>query len=128
MANPNLYSKSKFVKELKPSDFESKNTWKLKTKDCCVVAFYAHWCPHCVNMTSTWEELGEKAAFFKVYAFNCANMDNEKHVSKIKQDKPGLINGYPSIILYRDGVPVEKYEGGRDIGSLINLCIRSCKK
>lgn len=115
---------AKFVTELKPSDFEGEATWKLKNHKCSIVLFYCAWCPHCQAVRGTWRDLAEKAAFFDVCAFNCEK--HKGHVSKIKEDMPELIRGYPTILIYENGEVKESYTGDRTTGALISACMRSC--
>lgn len=129
MEKENYFSGSKFVTELTPKDFNSIETWKLKDKKCAIILFYAPWCPFCKEMKKVWEELGEKAAFFDVYAMNC-----EKHMkfcNKIREDNPELISSYPTMVIYKEGSPVEKVgvEGSkRNVGNFIKACMRGCDR
>lgn len=117
---------SRFVKELTASDFEQVATWRLRSKKCTVVLFYADWCPYCKRLTGVWEDLAEKAAFFEVTAFNCAR--HLAHTAKIKEDMPNLIRGYPTIVFYTNGEPVEWYHSEeRTVKNLLKKCIEVCK-
>ena len=57
-----IYGESKYVKELKPSDFKvidlKRKLVPLDGKPTITV-YYAHWCPHCHSpeMTQLWEAL-----------------------------------------------------------------------
>ena len=119
------FRKSKFVKELAPHDFEGVATWKLKDKKCAAVLFYADWCPHCKAIKDEWEKLGSLAAFFEVYAFNCAR--HARHTEKIREDMPGLIKSYPTIIFYTKGEPREAYVGERTHANFLKACMRVCQ-
>lgn len=117
--------RGRFVQELKPSDFDPITTWKLKDKECSIVLFYCPWCPRCQAIKETWKELGRVAAFFNVLAFNCEKY--KRHMLKIKEDAPELIRGYPTIVVYQKGSPVEDYQGDRSLESLLKTCMRICK-
>jgi thiol-disulfide isomerase/thioredoxin len=117
---------SRNVTELSSSDFEQVATWRLKSKKCTAVLFYADWCPHCKVLKDVWEDLGKKAAFFEVAAFNCAR--HQGHTAKIKADMPGLIGGYPTIVFYVKGEPKEAYDGERVVGKLLKKCMAVCSK
>ena len=124
----NYFSGSKFVKELKSSDFENEATWKLKDKKCCAILFYAPWCPHCKAMKETWEQLGQTASFFRIYAYNCE--ENKSHLEKLREDTPNLVEGYPTMIVYKSGNPSEKIGQDteqRKLSNLVKACMRICK-
>ena len=120
-------SHNKAIIELKPKDFDEYATWRLKTHKCSIVLFYCAWCPHCQNLKDVWIKLGNIAAFFNVCAFNCEKY--KLHISKIREDMPEMIRGYPTIIIYEKGEPVEQHidESQRDVNSLIKVCLRACK-
>ena len=119
---------NKFVKELVPSDFDSAVPWQLKSIDnkkvSGLVLFYAPWCPHCKVVAPEWEKAGKMSGFCDFYAFNCEK--NKNHVMKIKEDMPELIQGYPSIIYYENGVPGEAYVDPRDAKSFVKYCMNKC--
>ena len=119
-----FYATSKYVKELQPSDFDEIDTWRLKDKSCTAVLFYCHWCGYCQKVKDVWEQLGRKAAFMKVAAFHCAA--HPEHTEKIKYDMPQLVTSYPTITMYKDGEPLEAYEGDRTLASLMEMCMRVC--
>ena len=128
MEKQDFFSGSKFVTELSPKDFDSIEVWKLKEKKCAIILFYVPWCPFCKGIEKTWKELGEKAAFFEVYAMNCEKY--KSHCNKIREDNQELITSYPSIIIYSKGSPVEKVgnsENERTTGHFIRACMRNCE-
>lgn len=127
--NKSYFDKSKFVTELKPGDFDPKKSFKLVNHKCSVVLFYAPWCPYCKAMKSKWVELGEMAAFFDVCSLNCEKY--KAHYDKIKFDLPELVGGFPTMIVYKNGVPSEKVgegENEREVKHLLETCMRSCKE
>jgi thiol-disulfide isomerase/thioredoxin len=122
----NYFDNSKFITELTHLDFDPIATWKLKnSKGCSVILFYAPWCYYCKKSKSTWENLGRKASFIKVYAMNCEK--NSSHCQKIREDTKDLVKTYPSMIIYIDGSPVEKIGLGEDDRTLERL-IQDCKR
>jgi protein disulfide-isomerase A6 len=122
----NFFKNSKNVKELSPKDFDPVATWTLKNKDLCVVLFYVDWCPHCQKMKDEYEKFAEMAAFINVYAFNCEN--NKSHVLKIKEDAPELVKGYPTIVFYKNGKPLEQYVSpDRTASKFLEAAMRICK-
>ena len=113
-----IYEGSKYVKELKPSDFK---VIDLKSKlvpldgKPTITVYYAHWCPHCHSpeMTQLWEALAEalhKKTSIQTAAFNADY--NSKH-NEIAEANG--IRGFPTI-QYSDNranSPVE-YMGPRE--------------
>jgi len=119
----NFFTTSKYVKELKPSDFDQIDTWKLKQKGPHLVMFYCDWCSYCKDLKDVWEEVAKTAIFCTMAAFNCNT--NPEHTEKIKYDKPDLISGYPTIIIYNNSESLEEYTGPRDAKNLIKICMRA---
>jgi thiol-disulfide isomerase/thioredoxin len=113
------------VKELSSKDFEEISTWKLKNKKCSVVLFYMSWCPHCKDVKDIWEALAKRALFMDVLAFDCEA--NGPHLNKIKEDMPELVTGYPTIVFYVGGSPVETFVGERSEANLLKACMRICQ-
>lgn len=120
-----FFATSKFVKELKGSDFDSVSTWKLKDKGCAMVLYYCAWCPHCQAVKDEWEKFGEIATFMKVYALNCEKQRG--HLEKIKYDMPELVRGYPTIIIYKNGEPQEHYAGQRTSADFLKRSMCICR-
>lgn len=120
-----LFPSNRFVYELKPSDFDSAKTYKLKDPQCSVVFFYCHWCPHCRNLQETWVKLAKIAGFMKVCAFNCEKY--KEHIIRMNEEKE-LVKGYPTIIFYKKGIPVEKYNDERTEEKLLATCMDMCQK
>jgi thiol-disulfide isomerase/thioredoxin len=119
------------VKELTPRDFEDVATWRLRSSQCAAesrctaILFYCAWCPHCQKVKGEWEKFGRKALFLDVAAFNCERY--KSHIQKIKEDIPGLIPSYPSIIFYKNGSPSESYKSEeRTVLNFIKTAIRVC--
>ena len=123
------FDSSSHVVELSPSDFDNTLSWKLGSSkcNCCVILFYLPWCPYCKAVKNDWEKLGKVAKFFDVYAFNAEK--NKKHMLQIKEELPDLIRGYPTIIVYKKGEPVEKIgedEVSRSFSRLLSDIMRVC--
>ena len=120
-----IYGESKYVKELKPSDFK---VIDLKRKlvplngTPTITVYYAHWCPHCHSpeMTQLWEALAEalhKKTNIQTAAFNADY--NSKH-NEIAEANG--INGFPTIQYSdnRENSPIE-YIGARDPKSILTF-------
>jgi thiol-disulfide isomerase/thioredoxin len=120
-----IYGDSKYVKELKPSDFKvidlKQKLVPLNGKPTITV-YYAHWCPHCHSpeMTQLWEALAEalhKKTDIQTAAFNADY--NSKH-NEIAEANG--IQGFPTI-QYSDNrarSPIE-YMGPRDPKSILTF-------
>ena len=120
------FTRSQFVTELSPSDFDPVATWKLKNHpDCALVLFYSNWCGHCKAMKQDYEDFAKKASFMDVLAFDCAA--HEGHLSKIQNDMPQLVRGFPTLVFYSNGQPTEQYQGDRSRASLLKESIRVCQ-
>lgn len=129
---------SRYVREIEPKDFNPSNVWMLKTdskksdKKCGVstgsgmVMFYAPWCGFCHKLAPAWEEAAKLSGFCDFYAFNCEK--HKGHLLKIKEEKPDLVRSYPTIIYYKNGAPIDSYEGERDTQSLLKYCMSMCEK
>jgi thioredoxin-like negative regulator of GroEL len=122
-----MFPGSKVVKELKPSDFDEYQNFKLKSKECTAVFFYCHWCPHCRNLKETWEQYARTAAgLANVCAFNCEKYKG--HILKMNEEKPGMVQGYPTIWFFKEGIPVKKYQDERTKEKLISASMAICRR
>jgi thiol-disulfide isomerase/thioredoxin len=119
------FSNNRYVKELRPSDFDSSVPNKLKNGGCGLVLFYAPWCGHCKSAKQEWETAAKKVGFCDYYAFNCDKY--KEHVAKINDSKSGFIDGYPTIVIYKNGVPFENFTGDRTSQGFIKACMGTCK-
>jgi thioredoxin-like negative regulator of GroEL len=76
------------------------------TKGVWFVWFYADWCGHCTHMNPHWEELK-------------SNNNHGVKLAKVRDDFIPRINnsppvqGYPTILLYKNGKVEEIYQGER---------------
>jgi len=116
------FSNNRYVKELSPDDFDKNEPWKLKDDACGLVLFYAPWCGHCKNVKPEWDAAAKQVGFCDYYAFNC-----DAHKDYVSKNNNGLVNGYPTIIIYKKGKPAGNYDGNRDRQSFIKACMGTCK-
>lgn len=120
------FTNSNDVQELSSDDFDQISTWKLKSHTCTAVLFYAPWCPWCKKVKDEWSRFGRAAKFMDVAAFDCEKYLS--HLSKIKEDMPSLVKGFPTIIFYVNGVPVESFAGDRTYTNLLKAGMIVCQQ
>merc|ERR1712189_59921 len=87
---------------------------RMQRGDLTFVKFFAPWCGHCRSLAPTWDLLSTKFAG-KV---KIAEVDCTQNQSLCKRYR---IDGYPTLILFKDGKPIHEYQGGRDIKTLTNF-------
>lgn len=79
------------------------------------VKFYAPWCGHCKKMAPAWSDL----------AARYANSPDIK-IAKVDCTESGSlcadhgVKGYPTLLLFKNGVQVDKYTNGRDLQSFVS--------
>ena len=125
-----IYGESKYVKELKPSDFKvidlKRKLVPLDGKPTITV-YYAHWCPHCHSpeMTQLWEALAE--ALHKKTSIQTAAFNADYNLKHNEIAEANGIQGFPTIQFSdsRANSPVE-YIGPRDPKSKIGRA--SCRE
>lgn len=128
-------SDHRFVRELSPSDFDEDAPWQLKPvvdsktgekyPATGMLLFYAPWCGYCKRTKDPWMEAAKLGGFCDFFAFNCEK--NKAHLEKIKADMPQLVQGFPTIVLYKDGSPDEYYQGERTAQAFVTACMGLCK-
>ena len=120
-----IYGDSKYVKELKPSDFKvidlKRKLVPLDGKPTITV-YYAHWCPHCHSqeMTQLWESLAE--ALHKKTNIQTAAFNADYNLKHNEIAEANGIQGFPTI-QYSDSranSPIE-YMGARDPKSILSF-------
>lgn len=120
-----FFDKSKSVTELTPDDFEPYSSTLITKRKCSGLLIYAPWCPHCINFKNTWEKFAEQALFMDVFSLNAELYKSQ--ILKINEEDPSFINGYPTIIFYKDN-KIIKYKNNRDTKTLLNFAINLCTK
>jgi len=90
----------------------------VQKKGYHLVKFYAPWCGHCMKLEPTWIEL---AKLFQPKNSQLAHSDitisridcttNRETCAEFE------VNGYPTILLIKEGAKIEKYSRGRDLKS-----------
>lgn len=111
---------------LTPNDFDKTNTSRLKKSGCCMVFFYASWCPHCREAKDTIIKLSERAKFMEVCAFDCVKYAS--FLNKMRTDTQELVTSFPTIVLYVNTVPVKKVNADdRQVGKLLEIGMEGCR-
>ncbi|GAB6021573.1 hypothetical protein CHUAL_004167 [Chamberlinius hualienensis] len=80
-----------------------------------LVKFYAPWCGHCKRLAPTWEELSMK--FFTNPTVTVADVDCTVEVNR-ELCKENNVDGYPTLILFKNGKKQDEYTGSRDLAAL----------
>ena len=105
--NKNYFDDVKYINELSSKDFDDFVSMNLKGKKTGLLLYYAPWCGFCKKLKDDYIEASETSGLLCDFmALNCAKHDNQ--YEKIKNDYPALISGFPTIIAYKNGIPMYK--------------------
>ena len=90
--------------ELTPNDFNRAMPHKPKNMDLSTaILFKMNGCGWCDKMLPEWQDASEKLAFMNMYTFTVnKNSENATHWEKIKNSLETQIEGFPTIIFYKD--------------------------
>lgn len=124
----NYFDNDENVKEIDSNVFDDDYPTFLLDDSCTIILFYAPWCPYCKAIKETYSLLGEKLEEkVKVLAFNSEN--NKEQLQIMKEDSPQLVTAFPTLIMYKDGQPIEKIGNTpeeRKLSILVDDAIRLC--
>jgi len=92
------------------------------SKGNTVVLFYAPWCPHCKTFKPIWDKLTAKHKGdpkVNVKEVNCETnpKEGEKHG----------VQGFPTVMLFKDGKKVAQHNGDRSEESVENFIVSNAK-
>ena len=127
-----LFDDNKTIKLLGAGDFQEKeNTFKLKSKRCHAVLFFANWCGHCQNLKPAYNNFADMCQFIKVAAVdseaNSTLMENINKTAKIRGNKV-QIQGFPTIWFYKNCEPMLEYQGERTPEKLKDVAMKICNE
>jgi len=76
------------------------------------IMMYAPWCGHCNRLKPDWEKLAKKPGVkgINISKVDCTN--NKDTCSKYS------VTGYPTLLYFRNGEMVDKYEGAKTLDAL----------
>lgn len=81
------------------------------------VKFYAPWCGHCKRLAPTWDELSGAFSENKNVKIGKVDCTSEENKNKELCNENG-VNGFPTLILFKNGEKVSEYNGKRDLEDL----------
>lgn len=96
------------VMELSASNFEG-----VVAQGVTFVKFFAPWCGHCKRLAPTWDDLARKFAAkaeVKVAKVDCTIYEALCNSHEVQ--------GYPTLVLFKDGKRVAEFNGARDLEAL----------
>lgn len=108
------------AKEEKPSAVLKleKSNFDEKIKEGVVfVKFFAPWCGHCKRLAPTWEQLAEEFQARDDVTIAHVDCTADNNVNRELCDGQG-VNGFPTLLIYKNGVKVDEYNGNRELADL----------
>lgn len=127
MENKNLYDNQPGIKELDTKDLVRQSDGSVipvgeEFKDkVYMLVFYAPWCGHCKHMVEDVKDLAKalKDEGFMVGTINCErNTDLDDKIE---------ISSFPTIYFVKEN-RAKKYDGSRDLESMVNYLCQSLGK
>ena len=90
-------------------------------KGVTFIKFYAPWCGHCKRLVPTWTELSAKFignAGVRIAKVDCT-LPEAKELCKQQE-----VNGFPTLLIYRNGEKLSEYNGSRSLDDLYEFVQR----
>lgn len=81
------------------------------------VKFFAPWCGHCKVLAPTWEELALAYEGTDGVTIGHVDCTAGEQANRALCDGQG-VNGFPTLLIFKDGVKVEEYNGKRELSDL----------
>jgi thiol-disulfide isomerase/thioredoxin len=106
------YRKKKYIKKIKGGN-----------NKVYIIKIWASWCGHCISLNKIWDEVKKKSSnveFIEVENSEIENGALEKLNKDLKLNGSNeiTVDGYPTLVKVTND-KMEKYEGARDISSLV---------
>ena len=92
----------------------------LKETPLTIVEFYAPWCGHCKELAPKWAEAAKRAKALSP-PIPVAKVDADAHGDLAQRFG---VSGYPTIKVFRDGLP-EDYDGSREADGIVEYLKRT---
>jgi len=109
-SNPLPTEGETMIEKVHQADFQEK---VLKSETPVLVDFYADWCPPCRAMAPVLERLAAETPSAKIVK---VNVDHNPDLAA----QYGIAS-IPTLIVFRDGRPVERHVGMADVGKLSQM-------
>ena len=90
----------------------------LKETPLTIVEFYAPWCGHCKELAPKWAEAAKRAKALSP-PIPVAKLDADAHGDLAQRFG---VSGYPTIKVFRDGLP-EDYDGSREADGIVVVLV-----
>lgn len=117
-------SKKSYIKEIDSSYFigNALNPVKLSSF-ITIVKFYTPWCRYCIDTIPVFDQLVDLYKDNKnvtIAQYNCDNIQNKNYIDNtINKFAHGYkVDGYPTIIIFKNNAFKDKYNDKRDIAKL----------
>ena len=107
---------------LTKKDFDKKDPQKLNKSGISIVKFYANWCGFCKSTQPEYELLSNLA--YKDFNICMYEADDFLEVMNKSSLHGFKVNGYPTHIIFVNGLYKETYEGERVARAMLNRLLQ----
>ena len=97
-----------------------KNIDKVLSKNSCLIGIFSKSCIHCINMKPEWKLLKKKLKKTNTND-NLIEIDSECLNNIENEELKKNIQGFPCILLFKNGKLIKNYEGERNHKSMFNF-------